>query len=94
MSTKTIRVSEKVIEFLQEKLKPLTGSSVSEVIEKELGLDESSKDVKEYWLVKSENVTQILAFENPQTALTVGEQRFSAGEASKIIAVREVRSEK
>jgi len=90
-STKTIRVSEKVIAFLQEKLKPLSGSSASDVLEKELGLDGSDEELQKFWVIKSENVQQILAFENPHKALEFGQKQIAAGQMAKIIAVKEVK---
>lgn len=87
--SKTIRVSEKVIKFLQNRMIPLSGTTASAVIEEQLGLNDDGESVlRHYWLIKTSEVGQVIAVDSPHKAL-----KFAQGlKGVEVIPVREVKA--
>jgi hypothetical protein len=85
---KQIWISSEVVEFLQQRMVPLSGISASDVLERALGIPRANEKQFEYFWVVRQHTSPAVAMSTQRQAL-----EFAQGlRGAQIIPVRELRT--
>ena len=87
--SKTIRVSAKVVKFIQDKMLPLSGMTASTVIEEHLGLNSNGEqELRMFYLVNAPGFGQTIVVDSVSEAMELARKV----KGIQITPVREVRT--